>query len=76
MSFHTTRSDTQIETFALAIHEYNGSPALTLLRDLGCRMRTVRQLMSYLESMPHEKCLSLLKKPGECTKLAQHLQNL
>ncbi|XP_038076598.1 mucosa-associated lymphoid tissue lymphoma translocation protein 1-like [Patiria miniata] len=55
--------DTQIETFALAVHEYYGSPAMSLLRNLGDRMRTVRQLISYLEKMSHEKCLCLLKLP-------------
>ncbi|XP_022105667.1 mucosa-associated lymphoid tissue lymphoma translocation protein 1-like isoform X2 [Acanthaster planci] len=49
--------------FALAIHEYYGSPSLNLLRNLGSRGRTVRQLISYLDKMSHEKCLSLLKKP-------------
>ncbi|XP_033634696.1 mucosa-associated lymphoid tissue lymphoma translocation protein 1-like isoform X1 [Asterias rubens] len=55
-------SDDEVEAIALSIHEYNGSPALKLLRKLGGQGRSVRQLISYLDRLNHEKCLKLIKK--------------
>ncbi|XP_070543372.1 mucosa-associated lymphoid tissue lymphoma translocation protein 1-like isoform X2 [Ptychodera flava] len=55
------REISDVETFGL--EQLSGrSPTASLLRDLGNRGRTVGQIISYLESMKHEKALKLLKR--------------
>eukprot|EP00058_Branchiostoma_floridae_P009540 XP_002595028.1 hypothetical protein BRAFLDRAFT_237417 [Branchiostoma floridae] len=46
----------------MATLQSGGSPSKLLLQDLGRRGKTVRQLISYLEKLQHERALMLLKQ--------------
>ncbi|XP_019635673.1 PREDICTED: mucosa-associated lymphoid tissue lymphoma translocation protein 1-like [Branchiostoma belcheri] len=50
------------QQFGLATLQSGGSPSKLLLQDLGRRGKTVRQLISYLEKLQHERALMLLKQ--------------
>ncbi|XP_035668198.1 mucosa-associated lymphoid tissue lymphoma translocation protein 1-like [Branchiostoma floridae] len=50
------------QKFGMATLQSGGSPSKLLLQDLGRRGKTVRQLISYLEKLQHERALMLLKQ--------------
>ncbi|XP_072038185.1 mucosa-associated lymphoid tissue lymphoma translocation protein 1-like isoform X2 [Amphiura filiformis] len=62
--------DITIEHFSLEIQRYGKSPSMALLRDLGNRGRTVKQLISYLDKMHHERALMKIK-PHEKLRITQ-----
>ncbi|XP_006817531.1 mucosa-associated lymphoid tissue lymphoma translocation protein 1-like [Saccoglossus kowalevskii] len=61
----------EIDMFGLDILRFGSSPTASLLRDLGNKGRTVKQLISYLEVLKHEPALMLLKKEEPISIISQ-----
>ena len=60
-----TYNPNDVEMFALSALRPGGSPSFDLLKDMGFRGNTVRQLVSYLQKLEHEPALLLLQQEGE-----------